>query len=220
MRTFDSHEYTYRTPQAGHHHQYVAKPVLNLIEETICQYSNVVKSSDRIKPRILDLGCGNGSFSSFLANRGFEVIGIEESSSGIAHAQESYPNCRFRQGSIYDLDLTDLANSFDIVLAIEVIEHLFYPRQLLQVAKQCLQPHGVLILTTPYHGYLKNLVLSLTGKMDAHFTALWDGGHIKFFSVSTLSQLLISEGFLEQKFRFSGRIPYLWKSMICAAKLA
>lgn len=220
MNISSSHEYTYRTSQPGHHHQYLAQPVLSLIQTMIPPSPAVADSSGGVKPRILDLGCGNGSFSSFLANQGFEVIGIEESSSGISHAQQNYSNCQFRQGSIYDLILTDLSNSFDIVLAMEVIEHLFYPRQLIQVAKQCLRPHGVLILTTPYHGYLKNLALSLTGKMDAHFTALWDGGHIKFFSVATLSQLLTSEGFVEQQFKFTGRVPYLWKSMICAAKLS
>jgi hypothetical protein len=38
-------------------------------------------------------------------------------------------------------------------------------------------------VSTPYHGYHKNLGLALSGKMDAHFTALWEGGHIKFFSI-------------------------------------
>jgi hypothetical protein len=47
---------------------------------------------------------------------------------------------------------------------------------------------------TEFHGYLKNLVLAATGKIDAHFSALHDGGHIKFFSVNTLSRLMRSRG--------------------------
>lgn len=73
--------------------------------------------------------------------------------------------------------------------------------------------------TTPYHRYLKNLALALSGNLDSHFTTLWDGGHIKFFSVDTLSQLVLSEGFTDPQFQFAGRIPYLWKSMVCAATL-
>jgi hypothetical protein len=50
--------------------------------------------------------------------------------------------------------------------------------------------------------------------MDQHFTSLWDGGHIKFFSVSTMRALLEGEKFTDVSFRFSGRLSYLWKSMI------
>jgi 2-polyprenyl-3-methyl-5-hydroxy-6-metoxy-1,4-benzoquinol methylase len=168
----------------------------------------------------LDLGCGNGSFSNFLADRGFEVVGIEESLSEIELAQQTYLNCQFIQGSIYDLQLPELEHTFDLIVSAEDIEHLLLPRELPRVAKRFLKPGGHLIVTTPYHGYLKNLGLSLLGKMDSHFTVLWDGGHIKFFSVSTLKQLLISEGFSNPQFKFAGRLPYLWKSMICLTKLS
>jgi 2-polyprenyl-3-methyl-5-hydroxy-6-metoxy-1,4-benzoquinol methylase len=210
-KTPTDYEYTYQSPTIGHHHHYLAPPVLQAL-------ANLQKNPTQ-PLKLLDLGCGNGSFSSFLANQGFVVTGIEASASGVAQAQQAYPNCRFRQGSIYDLDLTDLRQSFDIVLSAEVIEHLLYPKELVRVAKQCLRPGGTLVLTTPYHGYLKNLTLALTGKLDSHFTALWDGGHIKFFSVPTLRQLVLNEGFINPQFEFAGRFPYLWKSMICAATL-
>ena len=71
---------------------------------------------------------------------------------------------------------------------------------------------------TPYHGYLKNLALSVTGRMDAHLTALWDGGHIKFFSIATLSQLFKQHGFTDLRFSSYGRAPYLCKNMICHAR--
>ena len=73
------------------------------------------------------------------------------------------------------------------------------------------------IISTPYHGYLKNLVLALSGRLDAHFTALWDGGHIKFWSKRTLRILLEEVGF--EKIAFGvGRIPLLAKSMIVTAE--
>jgi hypothetical protein len=74
------------------------------------------------------------------------------------------------------------------------------------------------VIGTPYHGYLKNLVLGVTGKMDSHFTVLSDGGHIKFFSVATLSELLKSNGFSRLTFSYYGRAPWLWKNMICHAR--
>lgn len=73
-------------------------------------------------------------------------------------------------------------------------------------------------MSTPYHGYLKNLALALTGKMDRHFTALWDHGHIKFWSIPTLTTLMVDAGSETIRFRRVGRIPALAKSMIAIAQ--
>ena len=60
--------------------------------------------------------------------------------------------------------------------------------------------------------------LALTGKMDDHFTALWDHGHIKFWSKRTLSMLLEETGFVSVRFELTGRIRPLAKSMIAIAR--
>jgi 2-polyprenyl-3-methyl-5-hydroxy-6-metoxy-1,4-benzoquinol methylase len=203
-------EYSYHNSQAGHHHHYLLPPLLKLITEEC--------SSEASKLRILDLGCENGSLSHKIAEQGHEVIGVEESVSGIELARNSYHNCTFIQGSIYDFPYEEVGNSFDLVISAEVIEHLFYPRELPKLAKKILKPNGSLIITTPYHGYLKNLALALSGRMEKHFTALWDGGHIKFFSVNSLQQLLIKEGYKNIQFKFGEGLPYLWKSMLCKSQ--
>ncbi len=211
MKTIPSnYEYRYADSNPGHHHAYLLSPLLEMFsQETL---------SSQYKPRVLDLGCGNGSFSNLIAQHGYEVVGVEASESGFESARLSFPDCHFIQASIYELPYAELGNSFDIVISSEVIEHLLYPRELVRAAKKCLKPNGRLIITTPYHGYLKNIALALSGKMDQHFTVLWDNGHIKFFSVATLTTLLKSEGYTDIKFRFAGRLPYLWKSMLCSSK--
>lgn len=75
-----------------------------------------------------------------------------------------------------------------------------------------------MILTTPYHGYLKNLILSIFNKWDFHLNPLWHGGHIKFWSRGTLAQLLREAGFEVVGFHGVGRLPYIWKSMILISK--
>ena len=77
---------------------------------------------------------------------------------------------------------------------------------------------GTAILSTPYHGYWKNLALALSGQMDRHFTALWDHGHIKFWSMKTLALLLEEAGFRDIRFARVGRIPALAKAMIAVAR--
>lgn len=201
------YEYLYKDNQLNQSHGFLIKPLLSMLPKSV---------GDQ-KLRVLDLGCGNGSLSSYLTEQGYEVIGMEESPSGVEIARRNFTNCQFIQGSIYSPPQEILNNSFDIVISIEVVEHLFYPKELPRLAKKCLKPNGTLIITTPYNGYLKNLALSLLGKMDKHFTVLWDGGHIKFFSVKTLEKLVKDAGYRDLNFQFAGRSPYLWKSMLCSA---
>ncbi len=152
------------------------------------------------------------------SDAGLDVTGCDNSKSGIAFAKQAYPNISFSCIGTYD-EPTILGKTFDAVVSAEVIEHLFAPRSLPRFAARVLHPGGHLIITTPYHGYMKNLVLALSGKLDSHFTAVWDCGHIKFWSRRTLAQLLDEEGFEITDFIGVGRVPYLWKSMIVTARL-
>lgn len=168
--------------------------------------------------RVLDLGCGNGALCGALSEAGFDVTGCDPSEEGIEFARRTYPQCQFSLLSVYDDPATLGEAHFDVVVSTEVIEHLFLPRALPRFAATILPKDGFLILSTPYHGYIKNFALALSGKFDNHFTALWDGGHIKFWSRATLTKLLEEEGFLVTGFIGAGRIPYLWKSMILIAQ--
>ena len=210
-KTSSNYTYFYTNNRPRYHHAYLVSPLLEML-------AALQKASPHRQLRVLDLGCGNGSLSHVIAQHGCAVTGIDTSAAGIAIARQSFPECEFIQADIYELPDTDTLGSFDIVLAIEVIEHLLYPKELARSAKKCLKPGGRLIISTPYHGYLKNLVLAVSGKLDNHFTVLWDNGHIKFFSVATLTTLLKTEGYTDINFRFAGRLPYLWKSMLCSSK--
>ena len=171
--------------------------------------------------RVLDLGSGNGRLCADLAQRGYDTVGVEYDQGGVKVARAHYPQLHFYNYGVQD-DPAALLKAeqtpFDTVVSTEVIEHLFAPHLLPKYAGAVLRPGGYLIVTTPYHGYLKNLVLSLFGKWDRHLTALWHGGHIKFWSRATLSQLLSENGFDVIGFHGVGRMPYLWKSMVVVAR--
>ena len=170
---------------------------------------------------ILDLGCGNGSIARRLLQAGHDVYGVDASPSGISAASAVAPG-RFFVMDVNDRVLpVDLASiRFKTVISTEVIEHLYDPSLLLRMARQAMGRSGRLIVSTPYHGYVKNLALALTGKLDSHFTALWLGGHIKFFSRASLERLLVQEGYVPDAFVGAGRMPWLWKSMVIGARLA
>jgi len=167
--------------------------------------------------QIFELGCGNGSVANRLNTLGYEVVGVDPSIEGIALAAKRFPNIHLELGSCYD-DLVEKYGRFPVVVSLEVVEHVFLPRLFAKAAFDLLQPGGTAIISTPFHGYWKNLALALSGKMDAHFTALWDYGHIKFWSCGTLSQLLKEAGFREITFVMTGRLRPLAKSMIAIAR--
>jgi 2-polyprenyl-3-methyl-5-hydroxy-6-metoxy-1,4-benzoquinol methylase len=170
--------------------------------------------------RILDLGCGNGALCGALSAAGFDVVGCDPSEEGIRLARRSHPHITFHLLGVYDEPGILYDGHFDAVVSTEVIEHLFLPRSLPRFAFRVLGPRGHLILSTPYHGYLKNLALAVAGRWDRHLSPLWDGGHIKFWSRETLAQLLVDEGFIVSEFVGTGRLPYLWKSMVVTCRKA
>jgi SAM-dependent methyltransferase len=172
---------------------------------------------------VCDLGCGSGHLVGQLARHGYRVTGIDASESGIAIAKRHYSadTVEFICNEITPKVVNGCLKpgSFDAVVSSDVIEHLYRLSLLIETATLLLKPGGVLLIGTPYHGYLKNLAIGVLDKWDAHHGVDWDGGHIKFFSVRTLRDLVSRHGFGDIRFVFYGRLPWLWKNMICTARL-
>lgn len=164
--------------------------------------------------RILDLGCGNGAMSVQIHKQGHQVCGLDLSESGVAQARKLLPQFQFEVASVYD-DLVQLfGGQFDAVVSLEVVEHLYDPRTYARRIHEALRPGGIAIISTPYHGWAKNILIAALGKHDFHFNPLYDGGHIKFWSRQTLTRLFTDQGFEVLKFIGTGRIPWVWKSMV------
>ncbi len=167
---------------------------------------------------VLEMGCGNGSLAGMLLDEGYAMTGIDPSESGIQIARAGWPGGRFEVGSAYDDGLVERYGRFAVVISLEVVEHCFWPRRFAASIHALLRPGGLAIISTPYHGYTKNLLLALANRFDAHWSPLWDGGHIKFWSRRTLDQLLRDAGFNAIEFTRVGRIPPVAKSMIALAR--
>jgi 2-polyprenyl-3-methyl-5-hydroxy-6-metoxy-1,4-benzoquinol methylase len=168
---------------------------------------------------LLDLGCGNGWLSAQYARLGYAVTGCDVSRDGLELAAQVFPQVAYRQLSAYeDLQSIAPAGGFSAIVCSEVIEHLMDPDAMLMNARKVLAKDGVLILTTPYHGYFKNLAIGVFDGWDRHFSVSHRGGHIKFFSPKSLRQMLAQTGFAASGFKGAGRAPLFWKSMVMAAR--
>lgn len=184
----------------------------NLIQE--------VRKISNAGARILDIGSGNGLLCNDLKTEGYNTVGVELDQKGVELSRQSFPNIPFYNFSVEETPdrLLEAEKIFNVVVSTEVIEHLYAPHLLPIYASKCLVEGGHLVISTPYHGYFKNLALSVFNKWDFHHTPLWHGGHVKFWSKATITTLLEKNGFEVVGFRGAGRFPYMWKSMIIIAR--
>ncbi len=200
-------EYNYLTPESQWDHSII--------------WPFVLKALSSVPPQgaILDVGCGNGAILSLVRSLGaWKLTGVESSRSAVSIARSRGLDVRLGDATA-DLLALFPPRSFDLILCIEVIEHVYNPRGLLRQVHTLLRSKGRLLLTTPYHGYWKNLAIALLGRGDRHYNPLWDCGHIKFWSRRTLSAVLTETGYRDVQFYGAGRIPWLWKSMVLVASV-
>ena len=99
---------------------------------------------------ILDIGCGAGLLSEPLFRLGARVIGLDPAPTSIAvaraHALETGAEVVYRQGTIEEM--AQEPAKFDVVLALEVVEHVKDLQDFLLTATSVLRPGGLLVLST------------------------------------------------------------------------
>jgi cyclopropane fatty-acyl-phospholipid synthase-like methyltransferase len=169
--------------------------------------------------KVVDAGCGSGGLTRRYAGAAGEVIALELSARAVelANAANNLDHVQYVEADLQDT--WPVADGWaDLVVSSEVIEHLFeFPTYLAELSRVTARG-GLLYLTTPYHGLIKNLVLAVRG-FDRHFCS-YEGGHIRFFTDAKLRQLAHEYGFTDVKFRHLGRIGPLAMSTVMTARRA
>jgi len=140
---------------------------------------------------VLEVGCGDASFTADLAKHFSAVTAIDLSAGQIAENAQRYPAIAFRQHDVAErLPFADA--SFEVVWCSEVLEHLFDPRFALREMHRVLRPGGRVLITVPYHGRFKNVLIALF-KWDEHFVP--STSHIRFYTNRSLSRIAAEAGF-------------------------
>ena len=127
--------------------------------------------------RLLDIGCGGGLLAEPMARLGFEVTGVDASARNIAvaslHAAEAGVRIDYRNMTVEEL-LAEEASArneggFDVVLNMEVVEHVNDPGQFLRDSARLLRPGGLMVVAT-LNRTLKALA---TAKIGAEYVLGW-----------------------------------------------
>jgi len=148
----------------------------------------ILDNIEKIKPRgrILDVGAATGFFLHLAKERGWKVHGIE-----ISKYARDYARKRFKI-NIQDCKITKFKkNFFDVVVLLDVIEHLPNPRQTLEDVNMVLKKDGLLVLITPdSESYIVKFLLK-----DKWLEFKRVREHPHFFSARTLIRMLRITGF-------------------------
>jgi 2-polyprenyl-6-hydroxyphenyl methylase/3-demethylubiquinone-9 3-methyltransferase len=109
--------------------------------------------------RVLDLGCGAGFLSNYLAARGHRVCGLDADteSLAVARAYDQTGTADYQQGDACALPYPDA--SFDVVCAMDLIEHVEHPGRLVAEASRVLAPGGVFFFHTFNRTWLAKLIV-------------------------------------------------------------
>ncbi|MDR0443793.1 MAG: class I SAM-dependent methyltransferase [Treponema sp.] len=135
-------------------------------------------------PNVLDVGCATGALLSFLRDRGWRVTGVEISP--CAEYARNERNLDVRNLPLKENNFPQ--DSFDVILASHLIEHLNDPRSFLVESHRILRSGGRVFITTPN---ISGFQARLTG--SGWRSAIFD--HLYLFSARTLTKLLESAGF-------------------------
>jgi SAM-dependent methyltransferase len=165
-----------------------------------------VRSGDRV----LDLGCGEGTFTALLAQTGAEAVGVEVAESALRRARAAHPEIGFLLSPVDGpLPLEDAA--FDVVWASEVIEHVADTARWLSEIRRVLRPAGRLLLTTPHHRRLAVLF----GGLERYAEPLSD--HLHLYTRKSLKRTLAELGFREIAVRAAGGPPLMRPLLLARA---
>jgi 2-polyprenyl-3-methyl-5-hydroxy-6-metoxy-1,4-benzoquinol methylase len=191
-----------------------AEPEQGQLVEERKRLLRVVLSNLPPGAQVLDSGCGNGVFTAFLCELGCDAIGIDISGTAIGYARQEYQEIRFEVASLEEgLPFKD--EEFDAVWCTEVLEHLFDVEGALTEINRVLRSNGKLVLTTPYHGLLKNLAISIVA-FDKHYDPC--GAHIRFFTRRSMRLCLRKTGFVVERSTGVGRFWPVWMSHFIVAQ--
>ncbi|VIO70229.1 Ubiquinone biosynthesis O-methyltransferase [Bradyrhizobium ivorense] len=120
--------------------------------------------------RVLDIGCGAGLLCEPLTRLGAQVIGIDPSATNISaaklHADKGHLSIDYRCTTVEDMDVRE---RFDIVLAMEVVEHVTDVGAFLKRCAAMLKPGGLMVVSTLNRNW-KSFALAIVG---AEYVLRW-----------------------------------------------
>jgi SAM-dependent methyltransferase len=139
--------------------------------------------------RVLDVGCGAGAFLRLLQSLGHEAVGLDISLAAVETVRQTGARA-FVGNAETGEGLAEVGADFDVVTALDFLEHTFDPSAVLRRLSTLLKPRGCLIACVPNIGCISSRLTVLNGHFPSHRDGIFDSGHIRWFTISNLSNYL------------------------------
>jgi 2-polyprenyl-3-methyl-5-hydroxy-6-metoxy-1,4-benzoquinol methylase len=144
-----------------------------------------------LSKRVLEVGCGPGSITKMLAQQGqCRVTGLELDPDAI---KKVAPYCEaIMQADLNSAEwprLLDGTEPFDVVVAADVLEHLYDPWTTLKQMVPFIGPNGYLVISLPHVGYAAVVSCLIDGDFEYRKWGLLDRTHIRFFGLKNIEAL-------------------------------
>ena len=142
--------------------------------------------------KVLDIGCGNGSFLQFAREQGWEIAGVDIKLSPDVREL----GCSLWEGRLRDIEFGP--DRFDVVRLNHVLEHTQHPVLELEICRGLLEPGGLLFISVPNIAGLSAKLKSVQSRLGLksnrwrHYAAMH---HLFFFSPETLKRIVEKAGF-------------------------
>lgn len=171
----------------------------------------LIDFEDNKKLTILDIGCGDGRVTEELLKIGHDVYGIDTSEKAVKLAKE-----KGIKAVVNNIEDYQSEQKFDLIIATDILEHLFEPLEVLQKMRGWLNENGEIIVAMPNHFDLRNRLNILMGKSIVHWSLKrsiksWDYDHIKFLTLKEFKEMIRRVGFFIKKEQYNfmggGLIP-------------
>lgn len=160
--------------------------------------------------RILDIGCASGWFISEIQKKypQYSYTGIDVYKDAIGYGKKRYKNVSFLVSDAHHLPFP--AKSYDVVLCMNVLEHVVDPQQIVEEIKRVIKPTGIVIIGMDTENALFNIVWHIW----CFIHKVWDDAHLHKFSPQQLIGLFEKKGFTVEKmkiFNVSMAVVFLLK---------
>jgi len=146
----------------------------------------VIDSYKSVKSTLLDVGCGLGHLVIRAADSGWDSYGIDRSEHTVAQAQNRFGSSRIALGDFTQLPLG--SKTYDVITLIDVIEHTYEIRTLLNKCKDALAEKGILAIVTPD-------LDSFSRKCLKRYWPHFNSDHVIFISSHSVGDFLATNGF-------------------------